>query len=424
MTRRYFGTDGVRGVVGEQLTAELVSQLGRALIRASGPGRVLVGRDTRASGVELESALAAGIAAAGGQAVLGGVLPTAAVARGALDLGAMITASHNPPAYNGVKFFHGDGSKLSDAEEEEIESLLGEPFDYLAELPAAAGERAEGMPDRYLDFVVERFGSDLGGLSIVVDCANGSYAQLAPRAFAELGAEVRAVGNTPNGANINTGCGAADTALLRETLLEHRADLGIAFDGDGDRITCLDERGELVDGDGIIALLALDLGVELVCVTQMTNLGFHRLMEERGVRVVTTEVGDRYVLEALVREGGVLGGEQSGHVVYLQDHVAGDGLTAGLLVCAALKGRSLSEAAALERYPQVMYNVKVASKRLSVGLAEAIEREQLELGSAGRILVRPSGTEPLVRVLVEAAERGRAEEVCARLAALVEIELG
>jgi len=422
--RRYFGTDGVRGVVGESLTGQLVARLGRAAVLADGARRVFVGRDTRASGVELEAALAAGIASAGATAVLGGVLPTAAVALGALDLGIAITASHNPPAYNGVKFFNGDGGKLSDGQEERIEALL-DGWLPAREPAGAAGEPANGAAERYLDHVLGAFGADLGGLRLVVDSANGAYAGLAPRGFARLGAEVYAIGDAPDGSNINSGCGAGDTALLRETVLARGADLGIAFDGDGDRIACIDERGQLVDGDGILAILALHLGVELVCVTQMTNLGFHALMASRGIRVVTTDVGDRHVLEALLREGGVLGGEQSGHVIYLDGHVSGDGLTAGLLLCAALRGRPLSEAAAvLERYPQAQQNVQVVSKELTPVLLEAVARLSAELDGSGRVLVRPSGTEPLVRVLVETRSAARAREACGMMASLVQSELG
>jgi phosphoglucosamine mutase len=423
MTRRYFGTDGVRGVVGDFLTVELVARLGRAAVLAHDARRVFVGRDTRGSGPELEQALAAGIAAGGGQAVLGGVLPTPAVALGALDLGVAITASHNPPEYNGVKFFDRSGSKLSDDDELRIEALLDGPAPPLV----GSGEDAPGAAEHYVDHVLDRFGSDLGGLRIVVDCANGAYSSLAPEAFARLGAEVHAIGNAPNGSNINTGCGAGDTRLLSETVISTGANLGVAFDGDGDRIACVDEHGARVDGDDILAVLALDLDVDLVCVTQMTNIGFHALMAERGIRVVTTDVGDRYVLEALAREGGVLGGEQSGHVVYLRDHVAGDGLTAGLLVCAALHGRPLSEAAGVlapYRCAQAIANIRVASKAMTPELERVVDAVAAELGASGRVLVRPSGTEPLVRVLVEARDRASAEDACARIAALVESELG
>ena len=338
MAREYFGTDGVRGVVGETLTSDLVERLGRAAALWCGRGRVFVGRDTRASGPELEDAFARGIASAGGVAVLAGVLPTPAVALLGLDLGAVISASHNPPEYNGVKFFDRDGRKLTDAAEEEIEALLDNPAPGGGEI-----DRVEVAADSYLEHVLERFGSDLNGLRIAVDCANGAYAGLAPQAFEQLGAEVTAIGNEPDGTNINVGCGATDLRLLADTVRAGGLDLGIAFDGDGDRMLAVDERGEPVDGDQILAVLALDLGVDGVAVTTMTNLGFHRLMEERGIRVVVTDVGDRYVLEALRREELLLGGEQSGHLIWLEGHVTGDGLVAGLVLCRALHGRALSD---------------------------------------------------------------------------------
>ncbi len=421
MARRYFGTDGVRGIAGEFLDTALVERLGRAATLWTGAERVFVGRDTRSSGPELEAALAAGIVSAGATAVLGGVLPTPAVALGALDLGVVLTASHNPPEYNGVKFFLAGGSKLSDAEEEQIEALLDAP----AAAEPGSVEHAADAGERYLAYVLERFGSDLAGLRVAVDCANGAYSALAPTAFERLGAEVIAIGCGPDGTNINEGCGATQPELLQRTVVESGAALGVAFDGDGDRIVAVDERGELVDGDGIVAILALDLGVELVAVTQMTNLGFHALMRENGIRVITTDVGDRYVLEALVAEGGLLGGEQSGHVIYLRDHVTGDGLAAALLLCAALRGRGLSEVAgAMPRYAQRKANVRVVRKDLSPGLVAAVERVNGELGEHGRVLVRPSGTEPLVRVLVEAADEEVAARACATIATLVESELG
>ncbi|HEU0303746.1 MAG TPA: phosphoglucosamine mutase [Gaiellaceae bacterium] len=422
MARRYFGTDGVRGVVGQDLTPELVERLGRAATIWAGGGAVLVGRDTRASGRELEHAFASGVASAGGHAVLAGVLPTPAVALLALDLGAVISASHNPPEYNGVKLFDGDGGKLPDAAEEEIEALLDAPP---REEEEGSIDNLEVIGSSYVKHVVERFGSDLSGLRIAVDCANGAYSAIAPKAFAELGAEVVAMGDKPDGTNINLGCGATDLAALQQLVTSEGCDLGVAFDGDGDRMLAVDERGDVVDGDAILAVLALDLGVELVAVTQMTNLGFHRLMSERGVRVVTTDVGDRYVLEALKREGGVLGGEQSGHVIYLEGHVTGDGLAAALLLCRAIGGRPLSEAASiLQRYPQAKANVPVHSKELTDAVRAEVERVNEELGAAGRVLVRPSGTEPVVRVLAEAPAQEEADSLCASIATLVTRELG
>ena len=336
MARRYFGTDGVRGVVGEFLTPELVERLGRAAALWTGAAKVFVGRDTRASGVELEEAFARGVISAGGDCILGGVLPTPAVALLALDLGVVISASHNPPEYNGVKFFDGDGHKLSDASEEQIEQLL-------AAAPGIDQGRIEHVgvaTDSYMQHIVERFGSDLNGLRIVVDCANGAYSGLAANAFTRCGADVHAIGDAPDGTNINVGCGATDLGCSSRPCAT-----AVTTSGSHSTATvtaCLPSTrsGEAVDGDQIIAILALDLEVDKVAVTVMTNLGFHALMRERGIEVLTTSVGDRYVLEALQESGAVLGGEQSGHVIYLRDHVTGDGLAAGLLLCAALKGRS------------------------------------------------------------------------------------
>jgi phosphoglucosamine mutase len=423
--RRYFGTDGVRGIVGTEITVELVERLAKAATLWSGRGRVFVGRDTRGSGPELEEAFGRGVAAAGGSAVLAGVLPTPAVALLALDLGVVISASHNPPEYNGVKFFDHDGNKLSDESEEEIEAVLDAPgFDGL---PHASGtvDRVEVAPGSYLEHVAERFGSDLTGLRIGVDCANGAYSEIAPEAFEQLGAEVTAIGNEPDGTNINVSCGATDLSLLSRTVREKRLDLGVAFDGDGDRVLAVDANGDTVDGDQILAVLALHMGVDLVAVTVMTNFGFHRLMEERGIRVITTPVGDRYVLEALRREGGGLGGEQSGHVIVLRGHVTGDGLAAALLLCDAIRGRTLAEAVAvMPRYAQVQENVRVGRREVPAkALAEA-ERLNRSLNGGGRVLVRASGTEPVIRVLGEAETPEEAERLCGIIAALVRRELG
>ena len=421
MARSYFGTDGVRGIVGEFVTPELVEQLGKASALWSGGGRVFVGRDTRASGEELEEAFARGVVSAGGAAVLAGVVPTPAVALLRLDLGVVISASHNPPEYNGVKFFDRDGRKLTDAAEEEIEALLDAPAPGGGEV-----DRVGVAVDSYLEHVLERFGTDLAGLRIAVDCANGAYAGVAPAAFERLGAEVVAIGNEPDGTNINVGVGATDLAALQQTVMSGGYDLGVAFDGDGDRMLAVDENGDALDGDQILAVLALHLGVDLVAVTTMTNLGFHKPMEQHGVRVVTTDVGDRYVLEALYREGGLLGGEQSGHIIFLRDHVTGDGLAAALLLCGALQGRTLAEAAAsMERFPQAKLNVpRMGRGPLPGSLLERLERVNCELNGDARVLVRPSGTEPVVRVLAEAPTEEEAEALCGRIVELVHEELG
>jgi phosphoglucosamine mutase len=419
MSRRYFGTDGVRGIVGVDLTPDLVERIGKAATLWAGGGRVLVGRDTRESGLELEQAVVRGIVSAGGTAVLGGVLPTPAVAYLADELGLVISASHNPPEYNGVKLFR-DGGKLVDEQEEEVEGL----FDARVTGGGSVEELDDGS-DVYLARVIARCGSNLAGVRIGIDCANGAFSELAPDAFSALGAEVHAIGTAPDGRNINTGCGATDLAALQQLVTRESLDLGVAFDGDGDRMLAVDERGDVVDGDQILAILALALGVDVVAVTVMTNLGFHRLMAERGVRVVTTPVGDRYVSEALAREGGLLGGEQSGHVIWLGNHPTGDGLAAALLLCRALAGRPLSAAAAaMSRMPQAKRNVAVSRHELSRPIFDEVDRFNAELGSSGRILVRPSGTEPLVRVLVEMENAQDAETMCASIAALVERELG
>ncbi len=421
MARRYFGTDGVRGVVGQDLTVELVEQLGRAATLWSDGGRVFVGRDTRGSGEELEEAFGRGVVAAGGNAVLAGVLPTPAVALLALDLGAVISASHNPPEYNGVKLFDGQGRKLTDAAEEEIEALFDVPF---AGSPGEV-DHVGVAEESYLEHIVERFGTDLSGLKIVVDCANGAYSGIAPKAFERLGAQVTAIGCDPDGTNINVGCGATDLSALQQAVTSSGASLGVAFDGDGDRMLAVDARGEVVDGDQILAILMLHLGVDLVAVTVMANLGLHRLAEEHGIRVVTTDVGDRYVVEALRREEGVLGGEQSGHIIYLRDHVTGDGLAAALLLCGALEGRTLEQAAAvMPRFPQAKDNIRVAAREVPAAVEQEVERLNASLAGRGRVLVRPSGTEPLIRVLAEAETAPDAEEACATISALVRRELG
>jgi phosphoglucosamine mutase len=422
VARNYFGTDGVRGVVGEFLTAELVEKLGKAAALWAGPdARVFVGRDTRGSGEELEEAFARGVASAGGHAVLAGVLPTPAVALLRLDLGVVISASHNPPEYNGVKFFDKDGHKLSDASEEEIESLLD------ADAPGGGTiDHVDVAADSYLEHILERFGTDLSRMRIAVDCANGAYSHLAPKAFEQLGAEVHAIGDEPDGNNINVGVGATDLAALQRAVTEGGYDLGIAFDGDGDRMLAVDANGDVANGDEIIAILAFHLNVDLVAVTSMSNLGLHKLMNDHDIRVVTTDVGDRYVLEALYRENGVLGGEQSGHIICLRDHVTGDGLAAALLLCAALTGHPLHTVRrAMIRYPQVVRNLPRSGRGpLPESLKNAVDSINSELGAEARVLVRPSGTEPLVRVLAEAPTQAEAEDLCATVAALVSKELG
>jgi phosphoglucosamine mutase len=369
----------------------------------------------------LEEALAAGLASGGSDVVLGGVLPTPAVALLADDGGAVVSASHNPPDYNGVKFFAG-GWKLSDADEEQIEALLDAPASDGGSVTAA-----EGLAEQYVDRVCEQFGRPLPGLRVALDCANGAMHTVAPEAFRRLGAEVTALATEPDGTNINVGCGATDLSLLSEVARTEEIDIGIAFDGDGDRMLAVDAEGRGVDGDQIVAILALHLGVDVVAVTSMTNLGFHQLMDDRGIRVVTTDVGDRYVLEALVREGATLGGEQSGHVLVLDGHTSGDGLAAALLLCGALaeSGRNLTDAASvMPQWPQAKANVPVRTKQMTAGVLEHVEEINAGLDGRARVLVRASGTEPVIRVLAEAESEEEARRLCATIATLIERELG
>jgi phosphoglucosamine mutase len=419
--RRYFGTDGVRGVFREDLTEDLVERLGLAFALWTEGKPVLIGRDTRGSGPVLERALGRGLAAGGSDVILGGILPTPAVALLAESCGAVVSASHNPAEYNGIKLFGPGGSKLDDEEEEAIEALLDAA-------PVGGGEirEVEGLGERYVELVCERFGAPLDRLQLCVDCANGAMYEVAPRALERLGADVTVIAAAPDGTNINAGCGATDLGLLTNTVESGDFDLGVAFDGDGDRLLAVDASGNPVDGDGILAVLALSLGVDLVAVTSMTNLGFHRLMSDHDIRVITTDVGDRYVLEALRAEGGVLGGEQSGHVLYLGGHVTGDGLVAAILLLRAVAetGKPLAELVApLARFPQAKRDVRVTRKELSPAVQEAVRRANADLNH-GRVLVRPSGTEPVVRVLVEAENESDAEKLCDTIAALVNQELG
>jgi phosphoglucosamine mutase len=379
-----------------------------------------VGRDTRGSGPALEAALVRGLTAGGSDVRLAGIVPSPAVALLAGDdCGAVISASHNPPEYNGVKFFAGGGRKLSDEEEEAIERLLDDPS-----REAGGGTIEEpDAPSEYARRVEALFDGKLGGLRLVVDCANGAMTDVAPRTLENLGAHVVTVGNQPDGTNINAGCGATDLSLLSEVVRAGDVDLGVAFDGDGDRMLAVDAAGNEVDGDQILAVVASHLGVDLVAVTEMTNLGLHQLMQKQSIRVVTTPVGDRYVVEALRREGGVLGGEQSGHLVYLRGHTTGDGLVAALLLARAVvdTGKPLHElVAAMPKYPQARADVPVRSKEIPSELRSAID----ELVGAGRVVVRPSGTEPVVRVLAEAASEEEAKDLCGTIAALVSRELG
>jgi phosphoglucosamine mutase len=432
--RKLFGTDGVRGVAGEFLTAELATALGRAATRISSADapQVLIVRDTRESGEMLEAALAAGVAAAGGHALLGGVLPTPGASvltrRFGFDLAAVVSASHNPYADNGIKFFGPEGTKLDDEQEAEIERLLQE------QAPGRMGRVRElhGAVGDYLRELEARFAAlDLSGRRVLLDCANGATHRVAPEIFRRLGARVEAVAVDPDGRNINDGCGSTHVERLAAGMDGH--DVGFAFDGDGDRVLAVDRAGDVVDGDELMALAALHLRAldrlpgHGVAVTVMTNYGFHRSMREHGVEVATTPVGDRHVLAELLQRGWALGGEQSGHIIDTGFVPAGDGTAAALLALEALGERDLAERDAMEKLPQRLVNVRVADRDALADAAEvwaAVDRESARLEGRGRVLVRPSGTEPLVRVMVEAPREDECQEIVDRLANLVEAELG
>ena len=440
MARQLFGTDGVRGRAGHVLTAELALKLARTAvtrIEAQRP-QVLIIRDTRESGEMLESAIAAGVAAAGGDAWLAGVLPTPAapllVRRHGLDLAAVISASHNPYEDNGIKLFASDGFKLHDDTEHEIEAELENP----PPPPPHIGHirTFEGALEDYLGQLHERFsGLDLSGRRVLLDCANGATYRAAPEIFRRLGADVTVVAEEPDGVNINLGCGSTHLDGVIQRIAQGEHDVAFAFDGDGDRVLAVDRRGEVVDGDELIALAATHLretgrlSGDGVVVTVMTNYGFHRAMAEAGIAVATTAVGDRYVLDELRRRGWALGGEQSGHIIDLGFGPSGDGIASALLTLEALSGRDLAERDAMDKLPQRLVNIR-ASDRAGLaaalsdpGVEEAIAREHAGLTGRGRVLVRPSGTEPLIRVMVEAPSQQETDAICDRLREVVETAL-
>jgi phosphoglucosamine mutase len=445
---RLFGTDGVRGLANRDLTAELALGLAVAAAHVLGDAGefaghrpvAVVGRDGRASGEFLAAAAVAGLASAGVDVLDAGVLPTPAVAylTGALDadLGVMLSASHNPMPDNGIKFFARGGVKLDDAVEDAIEVRVNEPWERPTGADVGRIRPLEGATTRYVDHLVATAPHSLDGIKVVVDCANGAAYAAAPAALRRAGAEVVAIAAEPDGWNINDGCGSTHLDLLVASVLEHGADVGIAHDGDADRCLAVDAAGRVVDGDQILAILALamfdrgELTRDTVVSTVMANLGFRIAMRREGVRIVETAVGDRYVLEAMKDGGYVLGGEQSGHVIMLDHATTGDGILTALHLLArvAETGKPVAElAAAMQRLPQVLVNVPGVDKtRMAASheLAEAVAAAEAELGSTGRVLLRPSGTEPLVRVMVEAAAPDQARAVADRLAEAVRTSLG
>ncbi len=444
MTRQYFGTDGIRGTVGQPpITPDFVLRLGHAVGRvlrrqAQGAGQagsplVLIGKDTRISGYMLESALESGLNSAGVGALLLGPVPTPAVAyltrAQRASLGVVISASHNRYADNGIKFFSAEGTKLPDEWERQVEAALQEPPQWVAADDLGRSRRLDDAAGRYIEFCKSTFGADLSlrGLKLVVDAAHGAAYQIAPAVFHELGAEVVAIGNRPDGLNINDGVGATHPQALQQAVREHQAHAGIALDGDADRVQMVDERGHLHTGDELLYLLALDRlaqGAPLpgVVGTLMTNMAVELAFRQRGLPFARAKVGDRYVLEEMQTRRWPLGGEGSGHLLVLDKHTTGDGIVSALQVLHALAraGRTLAEAlAGVQLFPQPLINVRLApgqNWQASARLQQATRAAEAELGDAGRVLIRASGTEPLVRVMVESPDAAQAQRLAQSLA--------
>ncbi len=445
MTRKYFGTDGIRGLVGEPpITPDFMVRLGYAagevLVRRAQlpPGlrpAVLIGKDTRVSGYMLEASLEAGFAAAGVDVMLSGPMPTPAVAYLTralrLQAGVVISASHNPYPDNGIKFFSGDGNKLPDAVEAEIEAQLEQPMRCRASAQLGKARRIDDAAGRYIEFCKSTFPNrlDLRGLKIVVDCANGAAYHIAPHVFHELGADVVAIGVSPDGFNINDLVGATSPQSLQLAVKEHKADLGIAVDGDGDRLLMVDARGSTYDGDQLLYVIARmrarQGAVPGVVGTLMSNLALQRALEKAGIAFARARVGDRYVLELLQEKGWQLGGENSGHIICLDKHTTGDALVSALQVLTALResDATLGELCReLALYPQKLVNVRVGkgfSWEANAAVGKAKETAERELGKAGRVLLRPSGTEPVLRVMVEGEDGAKVEALAAMLAETV-----
>ncbi|MCL2339355.1 MAG: phosphoglucosamine mutase [Actinomycetia bacterium] len=440
---RFFGTDGVRGRAGSELTVAMAEALGQAAVRVLGP-HLLIGRDTRLSGPDLEAGLVAGISAAGGQAWLAGVVPTPAVAlllrQYGADGGIVISASHNPPEYNGIKFFNNQGFKLALDQEDQLEAALQAMPDLNTSVLDGSNSSADPVrtmtdaTERYIDHACQSLlaqGFDLQGWRIVVDCAHGASYQTTPTALRRLGAEVIALNTDYDGTNINVDCGSTHLEFLQAAVPAYQADLGFAHDGDADRVIAVDAAGQEVDGDYFLAICGADLQQQgrlphhTVVGTVMANFGLGRALAALDIRLEQTDVGDSKVLARMLDGGFLLGGEQSGHLIFLEQNSTGDGLISLLQLLAALcrRGQSLAETARLlQKYPQVLENVAVVDKpkiQNSAALAAAVESLQRQLGESGRILLRPSGTEPLFRVMVEAQDAGQAQDIARQLVALV-----
>lgn len=447
---RLFGTDGVRGEANVTLLPEMAYRLGRATTIYFGKESdeqplIIIGRDTRISGEMFESALTAGICSAGGRAMLAGIIPTPAIAylarKHKAKAGIVISASHNPFHDNGIKFFGGDGYKLPDAVEDELEAIVHQlETDDNYPRPTAEHighiEYRTDLLNQYMEFVLSTCKERFDGVKVVLDCANGAAYEAMPKILRRLGANVKVIHALPNGTNINDGCGSTHLESLQKAVLENGADFGIAHDGDADRCLCVDEKGQVIDGDHILVMCAMDMMKEgklpynTVVTTVMANIGFHQAIKKAGGRAEITKVGDRYVLENMLKNGYKIGGEQSGHIIFTDFSTTGDGLITALQVLSSLKrsGRKASDLTALmTTYPQLLVNVKVATKEgweTNEAIKEAIAEGDKELGENGRILVRPSGTEPLIRVMAEGPDQAQLDRICHAIADVVKKEQG
>lgn len=447
---RLFGTDGVRGEANVTLLPEMAYRLGRAATIYFGKESeeqplIIIGRDTRISGEMFESALTAGICSAGGRAMLAGVIPTPAIAylarKHKAKAGIVISASHNPFHDNGIKFFGGDGYKLPDAVEDELEAIVHQlETDDNYPRPTAEHighiEYRTDLLNQYMEFVLSTCKERFDGVKVVLDCANGAAYEAMPKILRRLGANVKVIHALPNGTNINDGCGSTHLESLQKAVLENGADFGIAHDGDADRCLCVDEKGQVIDGDHILVMCAMDMMKEgklpynTVVTTVMANIGFHQAIKKAGGRAEITKVGDRYVLENMLKNGYKIGGEQSGHIIFTDYSTTGDGLITALQVLSSLKrsGRKASDLTALmTTYPQLLVNVKVATKEgweTNEAIKKAIAEGDKELGENGRILVRPSGTEPLIRVMAEGPDQAQLDRICHAIADVVKKEQG
>jgi len=443
-TRRYFGTDGIRGRVGDgAINPDFVLKLGWAVgcvFAKEGHSKVLIGKDTRISGYMFESALQAGLSAAGVDVYLLGPMPTPAIAYLTrtfhAQAGIVISASHNPYHDNGIKFFSGEGTKLPEKIELEIEAMMDQPLVTVESAKLGKAHRVADAAGRYIEFCKSTVDSkvDLAGLKIIVDCANGATYHIAPDVFRELGAEVIVMGADPDGLNINQNCGSTEPRLLQAAVLEHQADLGLALDGDGDRIIMVDHRGELVDGDEILFIIAraqklAGYGQSAVVGTQMSNLGLEQALEKLGMQLHRAKVGDRYVMEMMKQQNGIVGGESSGHIICLNKTSTGDGIVAALQVLAEVQssGHSLHELrTAVTKYPQRLINVRVAEMvnlAENAAIVEAVKAVEAELGNEGRVLLRPSGTEPVIRVMVEGKDATLTNHLANQLAEAIKTVL-